>query len=126
MQRPTVMASRDLRIGCASLLQRVFSGERDDAMEFRIEALQSAKINLCQLRRSQLAAFNPPRKLPHWSEGNCIFASRQRKPRVAATDETIAILRELRNARQHWIPLCCWRQARFQCDLARTSAVLVK
>ena len=63
VQRPAILARGDLGVGLRGLLERQILGERDDALQQRVEPLEPAEIELRQLGRAELAGADQGRKL---------------------------------------------------------------
>ena len=71
VQRPAILACRDLLVGLPRLRQRQLARERDDAVQLRVEALQSVQIDVREPLRGDLALLDPARELRHTERRRC-------------------------------------------------------
>jgi hypothetical protein len=68
VQWAAIFTRCDLGIGCGSLFQRALFRERDDAMQFWVEALQAGQVHLCHVGRGDLARLDQSREIVHWQK----------------------------------------------------------
>src|SRR5579862_6983812 len=81
MQRSAIFARGNFAIGLFGLSEREITRLRNDATEFRVEAMDALEVNLRQPFGRQLSLAQPARELRHGREGNILIALRKR-PRI--------------------------------------------
>ena len=95
MQRTAVVSGGDLAIGLLGLRKGQVPGERDDAVQLGIEALQAIQIQAREALRCELARFDPSRQERQRSEGDVLVILGKgmlpiRSTPVFGTNEAIA------------------------------------
>ncbi len=125
MQWPTIVSGGDLGIGLFRLLERQVARHRDDAVEPRIEPLQSLKINVGQPLRRELAMLDPLRKLRDRGKCDVRVAPGKWTGIHAAANEAV-LLRCRFQSRQNRIPARRGGEGCFQGDLARSGTAFVE
>ena len=74
VQRATIAAGGDLAIGLLGLLERMVFGERDDAAQRGIEALEAIEIDAGEPLGGELARMDPAAELGDVGEGDVVIA----------------------------------------------------
>ena len=124
VQRAAIMSRGDLAIGLLGLRQGKIARKSDDAAQFGIEAIQPVKVQVGEPLGSELACFDPARKVGERSEGDVHVVGGKRDGRARGADEAIAIGAGVK-AGQFRIPARGGRYGRRRRKLARSRAALV-
>ncbi len=74
VKRATIAAGGDLAVGLPGLRERLIFGERDDAVQRRVEALEAIEIDAGEPLRCELARVNPAAELRDAGEGDVVIA----------------------------------------------------
>src|SRR5262249_19173177 len=89
VQRAAIVSGGNFGVGLLGLLEGEVAGERDDAVEFGVELLESIEVDIGEPLGGELAVFDPLRKLRDGGEGD-VFVARGKRPRIDVTpNETI-------------------------------------
>jgi hypothetical protein len=121
MQWASVVSGGDLAVGLLGLRQGQLAGERDDAVQLGIEALQAVQIDACKAFRRELARFDPAGQLRHRSESDVLVSGRKGALRAGCADEAITSGPGLQS-REHGIPARSGRDRRRREELPRSGA----
>jgi hypothetical protein len=91
VQRAAILAGGDLGVGGFRLLERQVAGERDDAAQLGVEALQAVEVDVGEALGGELARLDPARKLRERGEGDVGIARGQRAGVDFGAHETVAV-----------------------------------
>ena len=90
VQRAAILAGGDLQVRLLGLRQGQVAGERDDAAQLGVEALDAVQIDAREALGGELARLDPARELGQRREGDVRIGGGQRVRGGFAADESIA------------------------------------